>query len=98
PGFSVVDALAQPYPGSPTTSPIDAIADTIFTPANTFGCGPLPVSQFPFLSQTSPALGQTPFVVSAAACALALRPSTIVVSIGNNDALQALTFGVPPTP
>ena len=31
------------------------------------------------------------------ACALELKPQTILVSIGNNDALQALTLGIPPT-
>jgi len=56
------------------------------------------VSQFPFLSLISPAFGQTGFVISETACAAALKPSAILVSIGNNDALQALTFGIPPTP
>jgi len=48
------------------------------------GCGPLPS-------------GGTSLAVSEVACAVAMKPTLILASIGNNDALQALTFGVPPT-
>jgi hypothetical protein len=34
---------------------------------------------------------------SEAACAIKLRPNTILISIGNDDALQSLTLGIPPT-
>jgi GDSL-like Lipase/Acylhydrolase len=34
---------------------------------------------------------------SQALCAIELRPTTILVSIGNGDALQSLTLGIPPT-
>ncbi len=35
--------------------------------------------------------------ISDVACAVKLKPSLILVSIGNNDALGSLTFGTPPT-
>ena len=85
PGFTVGDALAHPFPGNPAINPIDALSDLILaTPGIAVpGCGPIP--------------GGSGLVVSEAACAVALKPNTILVSIGNNDALQALTFGLPPT-
>ena len=52
-------------------------------PGNQPGCGPIPVGPNLYVSQIL--------------CAAALKPTTILVSIGNNDALQALTFGIPPT-
>src|SRR5207302_4676478 len=52
---------------------------------------PIPAAQLPPMNPPA-SLG-----VSEAICALALRPSLILVSIGNNDALQTLTFGIPPT-
>ena len=86
PGFAVADTLAYPFPGNPTLNPIDALSDVILgTPAGTTpGCGPI-------------AIGPLPTVVSQLACAVALRPTSILLSIGGNDALQSLTFGVPPT-
>src|SRR5207248_8422916 len=36
-------------------------------------------------------------IFSAAACAFQLRPTTILISIGNDDVLQTLTNGNPPT-
>jgi len=36
--------------------------------------------------------------LSSVDCAVQLRPDTILVSLGNNDALQQLTFQAPPTP
>lgn len=35
--------------------------------------------------------------ISSVDCAVQLKPDTILVSIGSNDALQSLTFGIPPT-
>jgi lysophospholipase L1-like esterase len=35
--------------------------------------------------------------LSSVNCAVQLHPDTIMVSLGNNDALQQLTFGAPPT-
>ena len=85
PGFTVGNALAYPFPGNPATNAIDALSDLILATPGTAvpGCGPILVG--------------SSVVVSEAACAVALKPNTILVSIGNNDALQALTFGIPPT-
>lgn len=84
PGFTVGNALAYPFPGNPTTNPIDALSDLILaTPGIVPGCGPIRRG--------------SDLVVSEVACAVALKPNTILVSIGNNDALQALTFGFLPT-
>jgi lysophospholipase L1-like esterase len=84
PGFTVADALAHTFPGDPVNNPIDALSDLILaTPGVVPGCGPFPQGGG--------------LVVSEVACAVALNPKTILVSIGNNDALQALTFGLPPT-
>jgi hypothetical protein len=83
PGFTVANALAYPFPGSPATNGIDAMSDSILA-EGTGACGPFPVG--------------SSLVVSDVACAIQLRPQTILVSIGNNDALQALTSGTPPTP
>ena len=82
PGFTVANALVYPFPGSPTTNAIDAMSDSILAEGPT-ACGPFPLG---------PGL-----VVSEVACASQLNPQTILVSIGNNDALQALTAGTPPT-
>jgi lysophospholipase L1-like esterase len=86
PGFTVANALSYPFPGSPTTNPIDALSDLILATPGTAvpGCGPLP--------------SRSSLIVSEVACATQLKPDLILVDIGNNDALQALTFGLPPTP
>jgi lysophospholipase L1-like esterase len=83
PGFTVANAIAYPFPGSPTTNAIDAMSDSILAE------GPLACGAFP--------LAGAGVFVSEVACAVQLRPQTILVSIGNNDALQALTSGTPPT-
>ncbi len=92
PGFTVADALAHPWLGDPTNA-IDAMSDSVFANPVTAvpGCGPIPAAQLPPMAAAS-ALG-----VSEVACASALQPSLILVSIGNNDALQLLTLGIPPT-
>ena len=46
-------------------------------------CGPFPIGKSLYVSEV--------------ACAAQLNPQTILVSIGDNDALQALTLGLPPT-
>jgi lysophospholipase L1-like esterase len=86
PGFNVADALAHPFPGDPIHNPIDLLSDAVLGAPNpaVAGCGPL--------------LSGSAFIVSEVQCAAALRPSMIIVGIGNNDALQALTTGAPPTP
>lgn len=85
PGFLLADALSRPFPGNPQVNPIDALSATVLgSPAGVLpGCGPFPVAGA--------------LAVSQVACAVALRPTAILVSIGNNDALQSLTFGTPPT-
>jgi lysophospholipase L1-like esterase len=84
PGFLVADMLAHPFPGNPAANPIDALSDLILaSPGLIPGCGPIPTL--------------SGLVVSEVICAVALQPTLILVSIGNNDALQTLTFGVPPT-
>ena len=86
PGFTVANALSYPFPGSPTINPIDALSDLILATPGTAvpGCGPIPTG--------------SGLIVSEVVCATQLKPDTILVDIGNNDALQALTFGLPPTP
>lgn len=104
PGFTVADSLIHPFPGDPTTNPIDALSDSVLgTPAGLFplGCGPIPTALLNLLP-LPPAVSSlippgTPSFVSEAACAISLRPQTIVVSIGANDVLQSLTLGLPPT-
>ncbi len=84
PGFTVLNALGYSFPGSPLTNPIDALSDSILgVPGNQPGCGPILVGPNLYVSEVL--------------CAAALKPTTILVSLGNNDALQALTFGIPPT-
>jgi lysophospholipase L1-like esterase len=82
PGFTVANAIAYPFPGDPVHNGIDAMSDSILA-EGAFACGPFPVG--------------TTLYVSQLACAVQLQPQTILVSIGNNDALQALTSGLPPT-
>ncbi len=86
PGFNVADALAHPFPGDPIHNPIDLLSDAVLGAPNpaVAGCGPI--------------LSGSAFVVSEVQCAAALRPSMIIIGLGNNDALQALTTGAPPTP
>ena len=84
PGFTLLNALAYPFPGNPAINPVDALSDSILAePGNIPGCGPIPIG--------------TQLYVSQVLCATVLKPTAILVSIGNNDALQALTLGVPPT-
>jgi hypothetical protein len=57
---------------------------------------------FPSLTPGSTPCGVFPLpngdvIFSAAACAFQLRPTTILVSIGNGDVLQSLTSGMQPT-
>ncbi len=93
PGFVLANALAYPFPGNPLVNGIDALSDLILATPGTVvpGCGPLPASLLPPMNPPS-ALG-----VSEMICAMALKPTTILMSVGNNDASQALTFGLPPT-
>lgn len=102
PGFTVGNALAYPFPGNPTVNTIDALSDTILgTPQDRLLCGPLPISLISWLplpaSVSSLIPAGSPFLVSQAACALVLEPTTVIVSIGSNDVLQSLTLGAPPT-
>ncbi len=84
PGFTVLDAISHVFPGDLQNNPIDLMSYTVlFTPGSIPACGPLP--------------GPGGLVISELTCAIALQPTTVLVSIGNNDALQALTLGLPPT-
>ncbi len=87
PGFTVGNAIANPFPGNPANG-IDAMSSlilgTLQFPNTVLGCGPVPT-------------GGSSYIVSQLSCAIALRPTTVLASIGNNDALQALTLGLQPT-
>lgn len=57
---------------------------------------------YPSLEKPSAACGVLPVsdgnvLFSEATCAIELRPTTILVWLGNSDALQSLTDGIPPT-
>jgi lysophospholipase L1-like esterase len=84
PGFTVANAISNPYPGS---NFIDLMGAAILGfpafPKTALGCGPI-----------STTTGQ---IVSELSCAIAQRPTLVIASIGSNDALQALTLGLPPT-
>jgi hypothetical protein len=82
PGFLLADALGRAVDPLNTTNPIDAMALSVVAEPGT--CG------------VTPALNGT-LIVSEVNCALQLHPTTVLVSIGNNDALQGLIFGVAPT-
>lgn len=104
PGFTVGDSLAHAFPGNPSaTNVVDVLSDTILgTPTGSPGCGPIPTSQASLLP-LSPSISSliptgSSYFVSEAACAVSLAPSTVIVNIGSNDVLQALTLGLPPTP
>ena len=88
PGFTVADALSRKINTAAVTDPIDALA--------------LQVLGFPGLATHTAPCGTLAFqngilTISEVACAVKLKPSLILVSIGNNDALGSLTFGTPPT-
>jgi lysophospholipase L1-like esterase len=88
PGFTVADALSRSINLLNVTNPIDGMA--------------LDVLAFPGLSTQMPPCGALGFndnvlTLSAVVCAVQQTPNTVLVSIGNNDALQSLTLGIPPT-
>jgi lysophospholipase L1-like esterase len=103
PGFTVADVLAHPYPGNPSaTNVIDLLSDTVLgTPQGHLPCGPIPtslLSAVPLPASISSLIPSgSPAFVSEAACAARLVPTTVIVSIGSNDVLQALTLGNAPT-
>jgi hypothetical protein len=92
PGFDVLDALVHKVnlptlPQNPSFE--DALAVEILgfpgllnNPPS--GCGVIPGTN-----------GDVFF--SQALCAIELKPTTILISLGNGDALQSLTLGIPPT-
>jgi lysophospholipase L1-like esterase len=84
PGFTVKDALARVIDTTNVTNAIDLLALNVLAKPGPVPCG---------------ALGFTNGVltISEVACAVQLQPSTVIVSIGNNDALGSLIFGTPPT-
>jgi lysophospholipase L1-like esterase len=89
PGFTLDNALSYTVNISqlPPANPIDGMALSILaTPGS--------ASQPPCAAIGATA---TTLTLSEVACAVNLHPDTIIVSVGNNDALQSLTFGVPPT-
>jgi lysophospholipase L1-like esterase len=88
PGYTVDDALVRFINTANVTDAIDAMA--------------LQVLGFPGLATHTPPCGGFAFpngvvALSEVGCAVQLRPTAILVSIGNNDALQSLTLGRPPT-
>ena len=84
PGFTVKDALARAIDTTNVTNAIDLLAlNVLATP------GPVPCGTLGFNNGV--------LTISEVACAVQLQPSTVIVSIGNNDALGSLIFGVPPT-
>jgi GDSL-like lipase/acylhydrolase family protein len=82
PGFLLADALGRVVDPLNTTNPIDAMALSVLAEPGTCGVTPVPNGTL---------------VLSEVGCAVQLRPTTVLVSIGNNDALQGLIFGVAPT-
>jgi hypothetical protein len=90
PGFTVENALSYSVnlAQQPITNPIDGLALSILaTPGSASNppCGVVNESSSQVLT------------LSEVACALKLKPQTILASIGNNDALQSLTSGTNPT-
>ncbi|MGI8958378.1 MAG: SGNH/GDSL hydrolase family protein [Bryobacteraceae bacterium] len=96
PGFDVVDALVHKVNlpnlvSNPQAASFeDVLTVEILDPALLLGnlpsgCGVIPRPN-----------GDVLF--SQALCAIELRPTTLLVSIGNGDALQSLTLGIQPTP
>lgn len=88
PGFTLADALSHSVNLANLSNAIDVMA--------------LDVLGFPGLATNSAPCGALGFAnnvltLSEVACAVEQAPNTILVSIGNNDALQCLTSGVPPT-
>src|SRR6185437_13805878 len=96
PGYLLADALGRTVdtntlpPANPNPNAIDLIAFEVlaYPSINNLNlsttCGVVPLSS-------------TKLLLSEAACAVKLQPDTLIVWIGNNDALQALTMGIPPT-
>lgn len=88
PSFTVATALAYKVnvsnPAAITNS-IDVLALQILaSPQSPAPCGAV---NFDGVNLT----------LSEVACAVKLQPNTIIASIGNNDAVQSLIFGLPPT-
>lgn len=82
PGYLLADALGRVINPLNTTNPIDAMALSVLAEPGTCGITPN---------------NDGTLTVSAVDCALQMHPTTILVSIGNNDALQSLIFGAAPT-
>jgi lysophospholipase L1-like esterase len=93
PGYLVADVVSRTVDvaglqNGTNTNGIDAMAVEVL--------GFPSLLTFPSTCGVIPLLGGHT-VLSAVTCAAQLQPNTIVVSAGNNDALQALTQGLPPT-
>ncbi|MGI9074939.1 MAG: SGNH/GDSL hydrolase family protein [Bryobacteraceae bacterium] len=95
PGFDVLDALVHKVNlpnlvNNPQSASFeDVLAVQILDPALLLGsppsgCGVIPRPNGDIL-------------FSQALCAIELRPTTILISIGNGDALQSVTLGIAPT-
>jgi lysophospholipase L1-like esterase len=82
PGYLLADALGRVINPLNATNPIDAMALSVLAEPGTCGIAPN---------------NNGTLTVSAVDCALQMHPTTILVSIGNNDALQGLIFGAVPT-
>jgi hypothetical protein len=94
PGFTVADSVMRSVnAASVQQNPASASVEDLLT---------VEILGFPSLTPGSTPCGVLPFfngevIFSAAACAVQLRPTTVLVSIGNDDVLQSLTSGTQPT-
>jgi hypothetical protein len=95
PGFDVLDALVhkvnlpslQQNPQAASFEDlltVEILGPGLLNNLPSAGCGVIPSTN-----------GDVFF--SQALCAIELKPTTVVVSLGNGDALQSLTLGIPPT-
>lgn len=93
PGYLVADALGRTVnlqsilQNVAEANPIDVMAATILGVPSTSSIIPCGASNIKWPNIT----------VSSVDCAVQQHPNTILLSLGNNDVLQTLMFGTPPT-
>jgi lysophospholipase L1-like esterase len=94
PGFTLADGQAHTFnlfallQAGTNANVIDLMAFEVLAPLG-------PTLQPCAVESFDPGTGN--LTLSEVDCATKLNPSTIIVSLGNNDALQSLTFGMLPT-
>ncbi|MGC2659717.1 MAG: SGNH/GDSL hydrolase family protein, partial [Bryobacteraceae bacterium] len=93
PGFTVANALSYSVSAASIADPSTAGLEDVLA---------LEVLGYPSLSDLSHSCGVVPMAdgsvtISAVGCAVQLKPSLTIVSIGANDVLQAILDGLPPT-